>query len=358
MTIEQIENLRKKCSLFVGLSFACFGTAFIFGLLSNTVTNYWVQIFTTLGIISFIVGLVLLGIGLAKFRSLSHSFKTNYLPQIIATAYPGSSYSPYEGVQYGITQQSLIMPRGDRYNTGDLIQGVVGETGFLTCDCQIEERRTEVDSHGNTRTYYVTLFLGRFFIFDFNKEFDGRVVVSESWVNSLFSGFERVKLESVDFNKKFKVYTTNDETAFYILTPQIMEKMMEIEKKYKGSISFSFIGSRMYLAINNGIDTFELKLFKKVDEKFIIDLKKDLETMNSIIEQLKLNMRIFMKSNYASEKQPVSNENDLGDEIAKRIDNLTSDAQTDKITSENIANKADEIVEKVEDTVDNISNKS
>ena len=51
--------------------------------------------------------------------------------------------------------------------------------------------------------------------------------------------YKKVKLESVQFNKKFKTYATSEHNAFYVLTPHFMEALMAFEQKNKGKIYFS-----------------------------------------------------------------------------------------------------------------------
>jgi hypothetical protein len=100
-------------------------------------------------------------------------------------------------------------------------------------------------------------------------------------------------LESVQFNKTFKTYTTNDHTAFYVLTPHLMEALMEFEKNNRGNIGFSFIDDKLYIGINNMRDTFELQLFRPVDKRLIDEFKRDLLVVKNVVHELRLNNNIF-----------------------------------------------------------------
>ncbi len=164
---------------------------------------------------------------------------------------------------------------------------------FISSDVKLEERHVQHTKNG-TRVYYVTYFLGRVFKFDFNKEFVGSLHVLEAG-SPPSKGFSKVKLESIEFNKKFKTFSTDDLTAFYILTPPIMEAITKIEKKHPGRISFSFRGDYMYFAINNNKDTFEVQMFKKIDDSMIEGFKQDLLMIKDLIVTLKLNKNLFKK---------------------------------------------------------------
>ena len=140
----------------------------------------------------------------------------------------------------------------------------------------------------------MTYFLGRVFRFDFNKEFVGSLIVTESGTPKS-RGYEKVKLESIDFNKKFKTYTTEEITAFYILTPDIMEALFTLERRHPGRIGISFLGDNMYVAINNNRDTFELQMFRKIDDSMIKEFMNDLLVIKDFIVSLKLNNNLFKK---------------------------------------------------------------
>ena len=163
---------------------------------------------------------------------------------------------------------------------------------FVSSDVKLEERHVRHTKNG-TQVTYETYYLGRMFIFDFNKPFDGYLQVLEGGRPTSNRGFKKVKLESVAFNKKFKTYSTSEHSAFYVLTPHFMEALMELERKNRGKIYFSFIDNRLYIGINNFINTFELKMFRKLDDKVFDEFKRELLIIKDVIQELKLNKSIF-----------------------------------------------------------------
>ena len=77
--------------------------------------------------------------------------------------------------------------------------------------------------------------------------------------------------------------------------PVIMEAIFNLEKRNPGRISMSFLGDHLYVAINNGKDTFELQLYRKLDESVIEEFKQDLLVIKDFIVSLKLNNKLFKK---------------------------------------------------------------
>ena len=49
----------------------------------------------------------------------------------------------------------------------------------------------------------------------------------------------------------------------------------------------------LYMAINNNRDTFSLKMNQKIDDRLIGLFEKDMNVINNIIEEMKLNNKIF-----------------------------------------------------------------
>ena len=247
-------------------------------------------------IIGFILnkyGLVFIGIGGSSFSKIKRSFKTTVLTQMFKELIPDITYNPDQGLSQSIVYATDFLKHADRFHSEDFLSGQIEGVDFISSDVKLEERHVQHTKNG-TRVYYVTYFLGRIFRFEFNKEFVGSLQVHEAG-SPRSRGYNKVKLESIDFNKKFKTFATEDITAFYILTPDIMESIFNLEKRNPGRIGLTFQGDHLYVAINNNKDTFEVQLFRKIDESMIEEFKKDLLVIKDFIITLKLNNNLFKK---------------------------------------------------------------
>jgi hypothetical protein len=129
--------------------------------------------------------------------------------------------------------------------------------------------------------------------FTFNKNFKGKLQVRERGFVTWFSKYKKVKMESMTFNKKFTTYSTEDHTAFYILTPHLMEELLEMERARRGDFYFSFIDGEMFIALDNRRDNFELPTFAKIDESIGDKFEHEFNIIKEIIDELKLNKNIF-----------------------------------------------------------------
>jgi hypothetical protein len=244
------------------------------------------------GFVLAVPGFIIGAIGGSQFSKISNQFKLEVLVDLIHEIVEDGKFDPY----YGLTMQEVyateFLKHADRSHTEDYIEGKIAGVRFKSSDVKLEERHVRHTKNG-TQTYYETFFLGRIFIFDFNKSFDGYLQVLEGGRPTRNRGYNKVKLESVQFNKKFKTYTTNDHSAFYVLTPHFMEALMDFEKKNRGTIKFSFIDNLLYIGIDNRKDTFELRLFKPINEETLQEFERDLLVVKTVVEELKLNNKIF-----------------------------------------------------------------
>ena len=237
-------------------------------------------------------GLAYLGAGSAAFNKLSNRFKTEVLTDLIASFVDDGVFNPHQGLPMSTVYATEFLKRADRYHTEDYLSGSIDGVRFESSDVKLEEKHVEHTKNG-TRTYYETYFLGRIFVFDFNKSFDGYLQVLERGRPISKKRYSKIKLESVQFNKKFKTYTTNDHSAFYVLTPHFMEALMMFEQNNKGNISFSFIDTHLFIGINNFRDTFELKMFRELNMESFKEFEKEIGVVKEVISELKLNRNIY-----------------------------------------------------------------
>jgi hypothetical protein len=63
------------------------------------------------------------------------------------------------------------------------------------------------------------------------------------------NGNRLVSLEDLEFERYFAVYSNDEITARYVLTPAMMLRMTELKKKYNRDIMLSFSDNRFYFAV-------------------------------------------------------------------------------------------------------------
>lgn len=275
-------------------------------------TGLWVGgIIVVIGaVFSIYIHAALIGIcitiGIALFTyiscisSMSQELSTYYKQEVIAKVLESfcddAVFTPNQGIDESVFNNSCLFTSPDRYHTEDLIEGRIGKTEFCCAEVHAEERKTSVNSKGQTSTYWVDIFKGFLFIADFHKDFQGRTtIVRNSLFKINFSG-SRVKLENPDFEKAFDVYSTDQVEARYLLSTSMMERLLALDRDFNSSIKVSFFDSKILIAIPDSKNHFEASIWKSINN--LDQLQSDFSTIRAlvtIVEELNLNTRIWSK---------------------------------------------------------------
>jgi len=202
--------------------------------------------------------------------------------------FPGSKFYYDRGFAEAEVVHSNLLKKQDRYKSEDMIEGSFDGVRFRSCDVH----QQDVRSNGK-HTTIVTVFQGRFYEFDFNKVFKYNLLLLQKGQFRPFEGFNKVKMESIAFNSELKVYAKDEHEAFYILTPHFMEKLIELDRKYFDKITFSFLDNKLYIAVDNRVDNFDIKAFTVVNQTFLKTYVEEFEDMKEFITMLNLTSRMF-----------------------------------------------------------------
>lgn len=239
---------------------------------------------------------------LGEKRKYLRKYKTYIVKPLVEFIDPTWKYIANKGVNpQEIKQSKLFLQQFDLYQSDDLVSGEVGQTDFRCADVHLQKLSTLQGAH--------SIFQGLFFHADFHKHFRGSVFVTPDftkgkWGNAgifiqkhLIGQGELVKMENQEFERLYMVHATNPTEARYILTPAIMEAMVKIRKLYDSPVSFSFINTRMYCAVNFDEQLFEPSIYRSAVKYRDIQFMYALLKLNKlIIEQMHLNTRIWTKS--------------------------------------------------------------
>ena len=289
--IMELENLRLKARNRAII-------AIIIGILIVILSFFLIQPFI---IIMAIAGALLI------YRALcaksTKKFVDNYKKIIILDAFNKKfsdvNYKPNLGIDSNVIAQTQMMNMGDIYYSNDYINAKYKNINFESADVLIQDVYT--DSDGDT--HYTTLFQGQWFIFDFNKSFKADLQVCEkNFTNAKRKGLfakkeeqlHKVELEDIEFNKLFNVYSQVEVEAFYVLTPNVMQHIKELNNKIPGSLLFCFINNKLHVGLYNNKDLFEASIFRKVDA--VKDEQRTLQEISYItdfVDILQLDNTLF-----------------------------------------------------------------
>jgi hypothetical protein len=194
------------------------------------------------------------------------------------------SYRPNGTLSPMITRRSQIV-RTARLSVYDEVYGTHDGVPLSIFDLNSAAGLTNTD----------ILFQGLFITIQFNKRFNGTTLVLQRGTEQLTSeqrkAFKTVILESNDFNRIFEVLSTDQIEARVLLTPDIMDRLMELSERFPSGVQCSFVDETLSIAI-----PMERRLFMAGIENVSLYDTKDyhnylyaIDHILSIINLLKVN---------------------------------------------------------------------
>jgi hypothetical protein len=309
--LAELEQHRQRTRARVLIAIAAMIPLVLLGLLTTRWIGSW-GIFLAIGLGFAAWGLITSG----PMRAYRGHFKGEVLSRLVALVDPGLSYDAEDGIDSGTFSASGIFRTGiDRYSCEDLFTGAVGATAFRFSEVHAEYKTTTTDSKGRTTTTWHTIFKGIFFVADFNKHFQGQTFVLPDKAESAMGGIGRwfqelggkldgrpgelVSLESPEFERLFAVHATDQVEARYILSPSLMERLVELRNEVGSGLAVSFVNSCIFIAIPSNKDYFEPpSIWAGSAELSMDELKRymgEVRLAEELVADLNLNTRIWSK---------------------------------------------------------------
>ena len=232
--------------------------------------------------------------------AFNKAYKNLFVLKSLETKFDNLIFKPEQGFSKSYVDKIGMIDTADRFTSNDYISGTYKGIKFEQSDMHIEEEHESTDSDGNTTTTWITIFRGRLMVFDFNKTFKANILVSSKYFSAdrlpWGKRFSKIKMEDIEFNKNFIVYSQSEHEAFYVLTPHFMEKIKTLTNKLNCGIMFAFVDNKLHIAINNNEDSFEANVFKIINEEEIKEsITSDIDLITNFVEELKLDKDLFRK---------------------------------------------------------------
>lgn len=233
-------------------------------------------------------------------KKFNKEYKNIYVLNFLKQNFENIIYKPEEGITKKEIKKYNTLNLGDKFTSNDYICGTYKNVKFEQSDIHIQEKYEEEDKDGNKIITWETIFEGRYMIFDFNKNFKSNVqVISNDFIKRSLPHIKnnkKVKLEDIEFNKMFKIYSEIEHDAFYILTPHFMEKIKKLYKELDAPIKLTFMENKLHVAVNNGDDSFEYNVLNPINEEEIEqDIIKDIKLITDFVNELNLDNNLFKK---------------------------------------------------------------
>lgn len=289
--LEKIEQQRKKCPYLIYGGAILVAIAFIFTL---------VFLFTNNGVILgfliafLIIGLTIFFVGYGILNNIQRQFKDYIVKAVQKDILPNAIYQENQGVALDDVYKSGLLQVADRSKSKNLMLGTYNNIDFKTCNLYLEERRLHTDKKGNRSVSYVPYFDGKVLIFDFNKTFKSNIIITEASLLEGFYSMKKINYSNDHFNKKYKIYSEDEEFTNLVLNDSIVEALLELDKHNPDSLMISINNTKLYIAINNidrNLDKVDLN--KEINFGVIEYIKKRMDIISYIVSFITENDQLF-----------------------------------------------------------------
>ncbi len=286
-----IKNRMKKKRLclvvlvgWVGIFMMVIMTINWIGMLNNEtgITSRQLTITEILGFI-MVAGCVLI---LRKFLKVSEGLREKYDEDIVLKAVqevlPGAACNPMGCANIGKLYEYGVVPNYKEAYGSYLI---TYEKDGQKCQISNIKLQKEVNSQ------IITVFEGQAYILNYKSNLEGYVRIMPSVMSSTgkeqLKGFKKlqkdketkVETENRFFNDNFEVYTNNEHTAFYVLTPYVMEQLMMMKQYYK-NFGVAVNGNQIMIAVDTKEYLFAMPTkFNDINNMSIENSKQELAKM-------------------------------------------------------------------------------
>lgn len=303
--LQSLENIRKKQRSIVRIFTFTWLGLLLFGIFIISLAPRPEPLIVIV-ILVFSYGILAIIFGSRAIKKYKRMFKDVVIGPLIHAISPGLQYAKESFISMTkYTESKIFLTHVDRYAGEDYVWGMIDKTAIEFSE--LHSQYVTRDSKG--RTTYHTIFKGLFMIADFHKEFNCRVVVMPDYSERLFGGLAKffqkmnvmrdqlIYMEDPVFEKMFKVYSNDQVEARYILSTNMLKRIVDLKTKLKKNIHLSFINSRMFLAISTTKNMFDPKIRKSVlDPELIQEFYDQILGCIQIANDMNLNTRIWTKN--------------------------------------------------------------
>lgn len=308
MTFAEVESARKAYHEKIKQEWTVFGIIAGIATIIYLVTGGLSSPLSLFGLLSmlFFFGTFYLIISYFLNRKVAtayhEAYKSYFVARNLSLIFTDLRYDHTLGLNEAVLRSTGMINTGDVYNSNDFASGRYKDVAFSQADVHIQEEHT--DSDGDTT--YVTIFRGKFMIFEFPKKFTFKLeLIGKKFHAYRVPGkntttgrkMQKISTESGEFNKSFRIFAEDGFEAFYLLDPAFMVKIQEISNFHDYKNIFCFIENRLIIGLNDGKDSFEPpKATKPLDEAVEnAKIASDIKTITDFVDQLSLNRKLFSK---------------------------------------------------------------
>lgn len=204
-----------------------------------------------------------------------------------------AKYLPYEKIEIDKIYSTGLLEYPDDYYGWDYIQGKYKDVFFEVSDVMFQKEVEVEDDEGEVTYEKEVYFSGRWYVFHFDKSLKGVLQIVQKLPYNR-GGLTKIETESISFNRRFRTFTSNQEFAFYILTPVIIENIILFDQASPGAIYIGFIKNQLHIGIDDSRKHLSVNFKQPISQENLQHLVYKLELISQIVNDFKIYTNKFM----------------------------------------------------------------
>jgi len=218
----------------------------------------------------------------------------NIVRSVLPKVFTVESWEPQGRIDEEEIRKANLVP-GWNISSGDmLVKGSYRGLKFSFSNMTLVEYRQSNTGRGKSRIRRKNRFRGQWFICDLAKYFEAPVLLAPRTGTNADREIETV---NPAFNRKYRIAASDPGTALYVLTPCLMDYILNTDRLSNARTWLCFTGNQVHIAFNRKHTLFNIKTgdIGDIDDvNRIRDLMlKETEYFTGIMDELLMNVYLF-----------------------------------------------------------------
>ena len=288
---QKLENLRKRTKLSKYIMIAggvCLGIVVLMILLNGGTLS--LNFKTPTGVVAIILiigGFALLFTGLRVKQKAGEAQKhiaNNYARSVLGRVMDRlDTFDHGKHIDRYYLNQDFGFPKYDCTGfCGDYVRGVLRGVPMEFCEFELQEKHVTEDKDGDTDVSYETVFYGVIVVCRHN------LALSDAVMATQFKTYENAyNADSEAFYNAFSVRCTSEQDAKLALTPDYMQKLLELSAERGKRFAIRFLQDGTLLLVIKDMNLFEMGKSENTVQ-LVEKLEKEMEDFINILDTLAL----------------------------------------------------------------------
>ena len=288
---QKMENLRKRTKLSKYMMIAggvCLGIVVLMILRNGGTLS--LNFKTPTGVVAIILiigGFALLFAGIAFKQKVGEAQKhiaNNYAQSVLGRVMDRlDTFDHDKHIDKYYLNQDFGFPNYDCTGfCGDYVRGVLRGVPMEFCEFELQEEHVTEDSDGDKDVSYETVFYGVIVVCRHN------LALSDAVVATQFKTYENAyNADSEAFYNAFSVRCTSEQDAKLALTPDYMQKLLELSAERGKRFAIRFLQDGTLLLVIKDMNLFEMGKSENTVQ-LVEKLEKEMEDFINILDTLAL----------------------------------------------------------------------